>query len=153
VSNADLWKHHILSKPDRGTVPERSSHGHAADEGIESPEESRARRTELTKQALADIVRVHLFERWLLQKTVAGKSGISRSHFRALLRAEKQMSLFIFLELSQALGFDDACQLLRRKDLYQDALTAGYQSFKLASFLVRQGVAVERVDILPRMSR
>jgi AraC-like DNA-binding protein len=80
---------------------------------IGSPEERRKRRAEVTKQALADIVRVRLFERRLLQKTAAGKSGISRSHLRALLRAEKQMSLFIFLELSDALGFDDACQLLR----------------------------------------
>lgn len=38
-------------------------------------------------------------------------------------------------------------------DSYQDALTAGYQRFKLASFLVKQIVAVERIDILPRMLR
>lgn len=38
-------------------------------------------------------------------------------------------------------------------DSYQDALTAGYERFKLASFLVKQIVAVERVDILPRMLR
>jgi len=120
------------------------------------------------------------------------------------------MSLFIFLELSEALRFDDACQLLRsvldcrrqylrdntggRKlethmgslreeidtyirylpellrqqgkfvlikgaevagtfDSYEDALTAGYQRFKLTPFLVKQITAVERVDILPRVSR
>jgi hypothetical protein len=170
----------------------------------------REQRAELTKQALADVVRVRVFERRFQQTTVAGRSGISRSHLRALLRAEKQMSLFIFLELSEALRFDDACQFLRcvldRRDQhlrdaaeedqptapistlheeidtyirhlpellrnqgkfvlikgtevagtfdsYQDALTAGYQRFKLASFLVKQIVAVERIGILPRMLR
>jgi hypothetical protein len=120
------------------------------------------------------------------------------------------MSLFIFLELSEAPRFDDACELLRcvldcrdqhprnaaeggkpaapvsslqeeidtyirhlpallrhqgkfvliqgaeiagTFDSYQDALTAGYQRFKLARFLVKQIVAVERVDRLPRMLR
>lgn len=38
-------------------------------------------------------------------------------------------------------------------DSYQDALTAGYQRFKRARFLVKQIVAVERVDRLPRMLR
>lgn len=78
-----------------------------------SAKERREQRAELTKQALADVVRVRLFERRLQQTNVARWSGISRSHLRALLRAEKQMSLFIFLELSRALGFEDACQLLR----------------------------------------
>jgi hypothetical protein len=38
-------------------------------------------------------------------------------------------------------------------DLYQDALTVGYQRFKLAQFLVKQIVAVDRVDILTRIPR
>lgn len=38
-------------------------------------------------------------------------------------------------------------------DSYRDALTAGYERFKLASFLVKQIAAVERMDILPRMLR
>lgn len=175
---------------------------------IKSFEESREHRAQLTKQALAEVVRVRLFERRLHQTTVARRSGISRSHLRALLRAEKQMSLFIFLELSAALGFEDACQFLRcvldcraphlssdaeeRKpqaptgnlqeeidtyirhlpellqqqgkfvlikgsevagifDSYQDALTAGYQRFNLARFLVKQIVAVERIDNFPRI--
>jgi hypothetical protein len=63
---------------------------------IEAPEERRKRCAELTKQALADIVRVRLFERRLLQKTVAGKSGISRSHLRALLRAASMMPASFF---------------------------------------------------------
>lgn len=173
---------------------------------IKSSEESRERRAEFTKQALADVVRVRLFERRLQQTTVARRSGVSRSHLRALLRAEKQMSLFIFLELSEALGFDDAGELLRRVldrrdrhlhndaqeresqipvsnaqeeidtytrhlpellqhqgkfalikgaevagifDSYRDAVTAGYQRFKLVSFLVKRIAAIERIDTLP----
>ncbi len=158
---------------------------------IESSKESRAQRAELTKQALADVVRVRLVEYRLYQTTVARRSGISRSHLRSLLRAEKQMSLSIFLELSEALCFDDACQLLRyvldcrdrylrnnaeeRKvleidtyichlpellqqqgkfalikgaevvgtfDSYRDAVTAGYQRFKLEPFLVKRIAAI-----------
>lgn len=177
---------------------------------IKFPREQREQRAEHTKEALAEVVRVRLFERRLQQTTVARRSGISRSHLRALLRAEKQMSFFIFLELSEALRFDDAFQFLRRIldcrdqhvrdateenrptvpvstlheeidtyirhlpallrhqgkfvlikgaevaatfDSYEDALTAGYQRFKLVPFLVKQIVAVERVDIRAGMLR
>lgn len=77
------------------------------------PRESREDRKEFTKRAIAEIMRTRLGSRSLRQTTVVRKSGISRSHLRALLRGEKEMSLFIFLELSDALGFDDPCQFLR----------------------------------------
>lgn len=80
---------------------------------IKSSEESRKHCAELTKQALADIVRARMLERRLRQMTLVRACGISRSHLRSLLRAEKQISLFILLELSAALGFDDPGQLLR----------------------------------------
>ena len=47
---------------------------------IKSPEESREHRAELTKQAIAEMVRARIYERRLHQTTVARKSGISRSH-------------------------------------------------------------------------
>jgi AraC-like DNA-binding protein len=75
--------------------------------------ESRKHREELTKQAIADIVRAQILDRRFRKTTIARVTGISESYLRSLLRAEKQMSLFIFLELSAALGFDDPSQLLR----------------------------------------
>lgn len=73
----------------------------------------RKEREVLTKQAMADIVRARITSRRLQQTTISRVSGVSQSHLRALLRAEKQMSLFIFLELSKALGFDNPGQFLR----------------------------------------
>lgn len=78
-----------------------------------SSTESREDREALTKRAMANIIRSRIGERRLRQTVIARESGISRSHLRSLLRAEKQMSLFIFLELSEALRFDDPGQLLR----------------------------------------
>ncbi len=80
---------------------------------IKPPDKSRERCAELTKQAIAEIVRARIVDRRFRQTAIARNSGISRTHLRSLLRGEKQMSVFIFLELSEALGFDDACQLLR----------------------------------------
>lgn len=80
---------------------------------IKPSRESRKHREELTKRAIADIMRTRIVGRRFRQTSVARESGISRTHLRSLLRAEKQMSLFIFLELSEALSFDDPCQLLR----------------------------------------
>jgi AraC-like DNA-binding protein len=74
---------------------------------------SRQHREELTKQAIAGIMRARILERRFRKTTIARVSGISESYLRALLRAEKQMSLFTFLELSAALSFEDPCQLLR----------------------------------------
>ncbi|MDY6947511.1 MAG: hypothetical protein SXG53_17515 [Pseudomonadota bacterium] len=75
--------------------------------------ENRKHREGLTKQAIADIVRARILERRFRKTTIARATGISESYLRSLRRAEKQMSLFIFLELSAALGFEDPCQLLR----------------------------------------
>lgn len=84
-----------------------------ARQGNSAARESRKHREELTKQASADIMRTRIVGRRFRQTSVARESSISRTHLRSLLRAEKQMSLFIFLELSEALSFDDSCQLLR----------------------------------------
>ncbi|MBL8268542.1 hypothetical protein [Steroidobacter sp.] len=174
--------------------------------GNNPPGEKRRQSEELTKQALADVLRARFVERRFRQTVVAPSAGISRTHLQSLLRADKKVSLTVFLELSVALGFDDACQLLRcvldRRDQlehndarrvsvgnvreeidtyfrhlpallqqqgkfalikgkdvagifdsYRDALTAGYQRFKLTPFLVKQIAAVERVGILPRIPR
>jgi AraC-like DNA-binding protein len=92
--------------------------------------ERRKHREALTKQAMADTLRLRIFNRRVQQTNIARWSGISRSHLRALLRAEKQMSLFIFLELSKALGFDDPAQFLhevlrRREQLLAESPTDG----------------------------
>ena len=80
---------------------------------IKAPENGREQRAELTKQAIADIVRARIVDRRFRQTAIVRASGISRTHLRSLVRGEKQMSVFILLELSEALGFNDACQLLR----------------------------------------
>jgi transcriptional regulator with XRE-family HTH domain len=79
-----------------------------------SPDETRKVNEELTKRALAEIVRERIFERRLHQSVMASVSRLSRSHLRAILRAEKSVSLFLFLELSRGLRIDDPCELLRR---------------------------------------
>lgn len=76
------------------------------------PGETRKQREMLTRQAVADVVRLRLFLRREQQKALAERSEWSCSHLRAILRAEKSCSLFLFLELSR--GFDtDPCVLLR----------------------------------------
>jgi len=75
--------------------------------------ETRERREQLTKQALADAVRTRMAARRVRQTDLARWSGVSRSFVQSLLRAERVGSLFMFLELSQGLGLDDPCELLR----------------------------------------
>lgn len=74
--------------------------------------ETRQRREELTKQALADAVRTRMAARRLRQTDLARWSGVSRSFIQSVLRAEAAVPLSMFLELSHGLGFDDACKLL-----------------------------------------
>ena len=99
---------------------------------IKPSTESRKCREELIKRAIADILRTRIVGRSFRQTSVARESGISRTHLRSLLRAEKQMSLFIFLELSEALSFDDPCQLLRDVLNRRDQLLAEYPGGDLA---------------------
>lgn len=85
--------------------------------------ETREQRETLTKRALAEVVRERIFARRLRQTNVARWSGLSRSHLRSLLRAEKSPSLFLFLELGRGLAADP-CELLRevlnRRDRLRD---------------------------------
>ena len=71
-----------------------------------SPGETRKQRETLTKQALADVTRFSIFTQRMYQTTVSRRSGISPSHLRAILRAEKCCSFFLFLELSRGLNTD-----------------------------------------------
>lgn len=75
--------------------------------------ETREQREELTKQALAGAVRTRMAVRRLRQTDLARWSGVSRSFVQAVLRAQAASPLFMFLELSRGLGFEDACELLR----------------------------------------
>lgn len=80
---------------------------------VASFDEVRRDREEGTKRAVAEIIRARIYSRRMQQTVVSRLSGVSRSHIRSLLRAEKQMSLFIFLELSKAMRFEDPCEFLR----------------------------------------
>lgn len=86
--------------------------------------ETREVREELTKRALADAVRKRMAARRLRQTDLARWSGVSRSFVQSVLRAERDGSLFMFLELSRGLGVDDACDLLREVLDRRDALRA-----------------------------
>jgi AraC-like DNA-binding protein len=88
--------------------------------------ESREDREALTRQAIASIIRSRISERSLRKTTIASESGISQRYLRALLRAEKTMSIFIFLELSDALRCDDPSQLLREVLQRREQLLAEY---------------------------
>lgn len=79
---------------------------------LNPPVETRKQRETLTKQAMADVVRLSIFTQRVYQTDVSRRSGISCSHLRAILRAEKCCSMFVFLELSRTLGADP-CELLR----------------------------------------
>lgn len=72
----------------------------------EPSDETRKQRETLTKQALADVTRLSIFTQRMYQTTVSRRSGISRSDLRAILRAEKCCSFFLFLELSRGLNTD-----------------------------------------------
>lgn len=76
-------------------------------------EENREHRRRCTSRAVAEIIRMRLARGNLRQTPTARASGISRSHIQSLLRADRQISLFNFLELSTALAFEDPCQFLR----------------------------------------
>lgn len=75
-------------------------------------DDTRDLREKATKHALADVVRLRLFLQRKQQTQLARGSGISCSHIRAILRAEKCCSLFLFLELSRGLGADP-CEFLK----------------------------------------
>lgn len=87
-------------------------------------DEARKLRELNTRRAVADEVRLRLFLRRQRQSTLSMRSGISRSHIRAILRAEKSLTLPRFLELSRGLGNADPCELLRailnRRDVPTD---------------------------------
>jgi hypothetical protein len=66
------------------------------------------------------------------------------TYIRHLPELLQQQGNFVLIKGAEVAGTFDS---------YQGALTAGCERFKLASFLVKQIIAVERVDILPRMLR
>lgn len=76
-------------------------------------DETREDRAELTKLALARALRARMAAKRLRQADVARWSGISRSYLVSLLRAEKEVSLFLCLELGHGLGFEDESELVR----------------------------------------
>jgi transcriptional regulator with XRE-family HTH domain len=92
--------------------------------------ETREQRAELTKRALADIVRKRMSARRLRQTNLARWSGVSRSFVQSILRAQRVGSLSMFLELSRGLKADP-CELLRevvnRRDELRHSRTSGIQ--------------------------
>jgi predicted XRE-type DNA-binding protein len=85
-------------------------------------DETREQREQLTKRALADIVRKRVAARRLHQTDVARWSGVSRSFVQSVLRAETDGSLFMFLELCRGLRIEDPCELLRDVLRHRDVL-------------------------------
>jgi plasmid maintenance system antidote protein VapI len=92
--------------------------------------ETREQRAELTKRALAEIVRKRIAARRIRQTDVARWSGVSRSFVQSILRAQRDGSLSMFLELSRGLAADP-CELLRevvnRRDALRHCRTRGIQ--------------------------
>jgi hypothetical protein len=84
---------------------------------------TRGERKELTKRAAADVMQARIVGKKCRKTAVARQAGISRTHLRSLLRAEQVMSVFVFLELSDALSVDDPCQLLGDVIKQRDELT------------------------------
>lgn len=88
--------------------------------------DTRKQREQLTRQALAEVVRLSIFTQRMYQTNVARRSGFSRSYLRSILRAEKSSSLFLFLELACGLGADP-CELLRDVLSRRDAIRSSNQ--------------------------
>lgn len=86
------------------------------------PNETREQRETITEKALADAVRRRMTLRRSRQTDVARWSGVSRSCVQHVLRGNKNISLFVFMELSSGLGYDDPCDLLRDILNRRDAL-------------------------------
>ena len=84
--------------------------------------ETCGRQKEITRRALAEVVRERIAARRLRQTTVAQRAGISRSFLRSILLAQKGCTLFVFLQLSGELGVDSPCDLLREVLKRRDAL-------------------------------
>jgi len=77
------------------------------------PGETSEQRQELTKKALAAAVRQRMAARRIRQTDLARWSGVSRSFVQSVLRAEREGSLSMFLAVSDGLGVEDPCELLR----------------------------------------
>jgi len=75
--------------------------------------ETRADRALLTKLALAQVARARMASRQMRQTKVSKSSGISRSYLAQILAAKKNLSLYLFLELSYALRYEDDCDFVR----------------------------------------
>lgn len=80
---------------------------------VKTFDEARHDREEYTKRAAADAMLPRVIPRRGHRPVIAHMSGISPTYFSRLLRADAQMSLFIFLELSAPLRFEDPCEFLR----------------------------------------
>jgi hypothetical protein len=86
--------------------------------------ETRGDRRDITRRAVAIVVRRRLAAKRLRQTDVARWSGVSRTFIRRVLRGDACLSLFILLELSAGLRVEDDCEFLREVILQRDALRA-----------------------------
>lgn len=68
--------------------------------------ETREQREQRVREALAAAVVEQIVRQRLKKTRVARGSGFSSSHLRSIVRAEKSLSLFNFLELSHGLKAD-----------------------------------------------
>jgi transcriptional regulator with XRE-family HTH domain len=76
-------------------------------------DKARKDRETLTKRAVGDALRTRISERRLSQNRVSRHTGTSRSYLQSLMNGDKHVSLFVFLELSRGLGFEDEAEFLR----------------------------------------
>jgi hypothetical protein len=88
--------------------------------------EPRKVREEVTKLAISEILKTWISDHKIRQMTILRDGDISRSHLRSVLRAEKQASVFFFLELCVALSVEDPGQLLREVAHRREQLLADH---------------------------
>lgn len=84
--------------------------------------ESREQREELTKRAVADVLRMRMAARRIRQSDLARWSGMSRSYVQKLLRGGSCPTLFVLAELAHALRMEDEHALWREVLKRRDAL-------------------------------
>ena len=65
------------------------------------------------RRAVADVILMQIAKKRLRQTDVARRSGVARSYLQALLRAQKNVSLCVCVELGHGLGFEDDTAFLQ----------------------------------------
>ena len=95
---------------------------------VRPTDETRADRRDITRRAVAIVIRRRLAAKGLRQTHVARSSGVSRTFLGRILQGNAYPSLFLLFELSVGLRVEDDCEFLRDVIIERDAFLAEFAS-------------------------